>query len=50
MDADCTVEALHNDVRSSSHCAINYNAQFTPHVDSGRGSGQSLSMIVGLGD
>ena len=34
----------------SSHCAINCNAQFTPHVDSGRGSGQSLSMIVGLGD
>jgi hypothetical protein len=35
---------------SSSHCAINCNAQFTPHVDSGRGAGQSLSMIVGLGD
>eukprot|EP00557_Chaetoceros_sp_GSL56_P008230 CAMPEP_0176500066 /NCGR_PEP_ID=MMETSP0200_2-20121128/13307_1 /TAXON_ID=947934 /ORGANISM="Chaetoceros sp., Strain GSL56" /LENGTH=744 /DNA_ID=CAMNT_0017898617 /DNA_START=86 /DNA_END=2317 /DNA_ORIENTATION=- len=35
---------------SSSHCAVNRNAQFTPHVDSGRGSGQSLSMIVGLGD
>jgi len=34
----------------SSHCAINCNAQFTPHVDSGRGKGQSLSMIVGLGD
>jgi tRNA U38,U39,U40 pseudouridine synthase TruA len=34
----------------SSHCAINCNAQFTPHVDSGRGSGQSLSMIVALGD
>jgi tRNA U38,U39,U40 pseudouridine synthase TruA len=34
----------------SSHCAINCNAQFTPHVDSGRGAGQSLSMIVGLGD
>ncbi len=34
----------------SSHCAVNRNAQFTPHVDSGRGSGQSLSMIVGLGD
>ncbi len=33
----------------SSHCAINCNAQFTPHVDSGRGCGQSLSMIVGLG-
>jgi hypothetical protein len=34
----------------SSHCAVNYNAQFTPHVDTGRGLGQSLSMIVGLGD
>ena len=31
-------------------CAINSNAQFSPHVDSGRGAGQSLSMIVGLGD
>jgi hypothetical protein len=35
---------------ASSHCAINANAQFAPHVDSGRGAGQSLSMIVGLGD
>ena len=35
---------------ASSHCAVNRNAQFTPHVDSGRGLGQSLSMIVGLGD
>jgi len=35
---------------SSSHCAVNRNAQFTPHVDSGRGLGQSLSMIVGLGN
>jgi len=35
---------------ASSHCAINRNAQFTPHVDSGRGAGQSLSMIVGLGN
>jgi tRNA U38,U39,U40 pseudouridine synthase TruA len=35
---------------ASSHCAVNCNAQFTPHVDSGRGSGQKLSMIVGLGD
>jgi len=34
----------------SSHCAVNRNAQFTPHLDSGRGAGQSLSMIVGLGD
>jgi tRNA U38,U39,U40 pseudouridine synthase TruA len=35
---------------SSSHCAVNCNAQFTPHVDSGTGAGQSVSMIVGLGD
>lgn len=34
----------------STHCAVNRNAQFTPHVDSGRGLGQSVSMIVGLGD
>jgi tRNA U38,U39,U40 pseudouridine synthase TruA len=34
----------------STHCAINCNAQFTPHVDSGRGLGQTMSMIVGLGD
>jgi hypothetical protein len=35
---------------ASSHCAVNRNAQFNPHVDSGRGLGQSKSMIVGLGD
>jgi tRNA U38,U39,U40 pseudouridine synthase TruA len=35
---------------TSSHCAVNCNAQFKPHVDSGRGAGQSLSMIVGLGN
>ena len=34
----------------STHCAINCNAQFTPHVDSGRGKGQSLSLIVSLGE
>jgi len=34
----------------STHCAVNRNAQFVPHVDSGRGAGQSLSMIAGLGD
>jgi len=34
----------------SSHCAVNRNARFTPHVDSGTGAGQSLSMIVGLGE
>jgi FkbM family methyltransferase len=34
----------------STHCAINRNAEFVPHVDSGTGQGQSVSMIVGLGD
>uniref|UniRef100_A0A7S3QJX4 C2H2-type domain-containing protein n=1 Tax=Chaetoceros debilis TaxID=122233 RepID=A0A7S3QJX4_9STRA len=34
----------------STHCAVNFNASFTPHVDSGIGLGQSLSLIVGLGD
>lgn len=34
----------------SSHCAVNRNAEFTPHVDSGRGAGQTQSMIVGLGN
>jgi tRNA U38,U39,U40 pseudouridine synthase TruA len=38
------------DRQASSHCAVNCNAQFTPHVDSGRGSGQKLSMIVGMGN
>jgi FkbM family methyltransferase len=36
--------------KGSTHCAVNRNAEFTPHVDSGKGQGQSLSMIVGLGD
>ena len=35
---------------ASTHCAVNFNASFTPHVDSGTGLGQSLSLIVGLGD
>jgi len=35
---------------ASSYCAVNRNASFTPHVDSGVGAGQSLSLIVGLGD
>lgn len=34
----------------STHCAINRNAEFTPHVDSGVGHGQSTSLIVGLGN
>ena len=35
---------------ASSHCAVNCRAQFLPHVDSGRGAGQSTYLIVGLGD
>ena len=34
----------------SSTIAINRNAQFRPHVDSGAGAGQSRSLIVGLGN
>mmetsp|Transcript_18121 Transcript_18121/g.20910 ORF Transcript_18121/g.20910 Transcript_18121/m.20910 type:complete len:770 (-) Transcript_18121:7-2316(-) len=34
----------------SSTIAINRNAQFRPHTDSGAGAGQNLSLIVGLGD
>lgn len=34
----------------SSTIAINKHAQFSPHRDSGAGSGQTLSLIVGLGD
>ena len=34
----------------SSTVVINQNAQFVPHTDSGAGHGQSVSMIVGLGD
>jgi len=43
-------KSLAPDRPASSHCAVNCKAQFLPHVDSGRGAGQSLSMIVGLGD
>ncbi|KAL3934528.1 MAG: hypothetical protein SGBAC_009779, partial [Bacillariaceae sp.] len=35
--------------RASSTIAINRNAQFRPHTDSGAGAGQSSSLIVGLG-
>lgn len=49
-----TVESLEHGIlverAPSTHCAVNCNAEFTPHVDSGKGTGQSLSMIVGLGD
>ena len=34
----------------SSSIVINKHAQFKPHKDSGAGSGQGTSMIVGLGD
>ena len=34
----------------SSTIAVNRNAQFRPHTDSGAGVGQSTSLIVGLGD
>ena len=42
--------ALRPDRAPSSTIAINRNAQFRPHVDSGAGAGQSTSLIVGLGD
>lgn len=34
----------------STTIAVNRHARFKPHVDSGAGTGQSLSLIVGLGD
>ena len=34
----------------SSTIAINRNAQFRPHTDSGAGAGQGTSLIVGLGN
>ncbi len=34
----------------SSTIAVNRHVQFRPHRDSGAGNGQSLSLIVGLGD
>eukprot|EP00934_Nitzschia_sp_Nitz4_P005397 Nitzschia sp. Nitz4//scaffold251_size28233//9144//11447//NITZ4_008133-RA/size28233-processed-gene-0.11-mRNA-1//-1//CDS//3329544241//5387//frame0 len=37
------------DREPSSTIAINRNAQFRPHTDSGAGAGQSSSLIVGLG-
>ena len=36
--------------KPSSTIAINRHAQFRPHRDSGVGNGQSVSLIVGLGD
>lgn len=34
----------------SSTIAVNRHAQFKPHTDSGNGAGQSVSLIVALGD
>ena len=34
----------------SSTVAINKHATFLPHVDSGAGAGQGVSLIVGLGN
>lgn len=42
--------ALMPDRPPSSTIAVNRNAQFKPHLDSGSGAGQSVSLIVGLGD
>lgn len=41
--------AIMPDREPSSTIAINRNAQFRPHTDSGAGAGQSRSLIVGLG-
>ncbi|GKY92730.1 hypothetical protein MPSEU_000243000 [Mayamaea pseudoterrestris] len=41
--------ALCPDREPSSTIAINRNAQFRPHTDSGAGAGQSTSLIAGLG-
>ncbi|VEU44711.1 unnamed protein product [Pseudo-nitzschia multistriata] len=40
---------LFPDREPSSTIAVNRNAQFRPHTDSGAGAGQSTSLIVGLG-
>jgi tRNA U38,U39,U40 pseudouridine synthase TruA len=42
--------ALFPDREPSSTIAVNRNAQFRPHTDSGAGAGQSTSLIVGLGN
>lgn len=41
---------LYPNRKPSSTIAINRNAQFKPHKDSGAGNGQSRSLIVALGD
>ena len=35
--------------RPSTHCAINFNVEFTPHLDSGIRGGNDTSLIVGIG-
>ena len=42
--------SLRPDRPPSTTLTINRHAQFRPHTDSGNGNGQSLSMIVALGD
>lgn len=41
--------ALRPNREPSSTIAVNRNAQFRPHTDSGAGAGQETSLIVGLG-
>lgn len=41
---------LFPDRTPSSTIAINKHAQFRPHRDNGAGNGQSVSLIVGLGE
>jgi hypothetical protein len=36
--------------KPSTTIAVNRHAQFKPHTDSGAGAGQSVSLIVGLGN
>ena len=44
-------QAISNGERPpSSTIAVNRNAKFSPHTDSGSGAGQSTSLIVALGD
>ncbi|CAE7304401.1 unnamed protein product [Symbiodinium natans] len=44
------LERVLRPTRRSSTIAINKRAQFLPHVDSGTGAGQGISLIVGLGN
>jgi hypothetical protein len=49
VEAAFALEAKLYPNRASSTIAINRNAQFRPHTDSGAGAGQSSSLIVGFG-